>query len=145
GGAVHGHGPVVVVGHPKPSAADRAGAVVAQRNAASAGHLVGAVLVDGAAAAAVSRVALGAGGVIVDEGRVDHCEVAVEAADRAAVARLVAGEDAASDHDVAAAEAVDRATGDVLAGRRCAVVGEGAVDYGQAAAVAIDRAATDGG
>ena len=45
---------------------------------------------------------------------------------------------------LAAAEPVDRAAGEVLAGHRRVVVVERAVDHGQAAAVAIDRGAALG-
>src|SRR5262249_21329861 len=104
-----------------------------------------------AAGAAVARVAAGASGGIIGERAVDDREAAVEAADRSPVAGGIAGEAAAGDDRVAAAETVHRAARNVLPGRGTVVVVEYRIKPGQAAAVAIDGAAslrgvdTDGG
>src|SRR5262249_27631701 len=119
-----------------------AGRVAAEGHAAKRRRFVAAIHVDRAARAPVAGIAARAGGGVVGQRAVDEREVAVEAADRAAIAGRVAGKRAPYTDGVAAAEAVDGATRDGIAGRGDVVVLEDRIEPGQAAAVAIDGAAS---
>jgi hypothetical protein len=143
--ALDQHRPDAVVRDAEEPAAIGVCAIVGERDAAQRHVLVVAVEVDAAAIAAIAAIAgiaaAAARDVVLDHGGVDG-EVGEQRAERAAVGRAVAAEDAARDRDRTDADAVDRAARDVLARCGAVVVQERRRDHAQAAAAHPDRAPT---